>query len=58
MAQIASTLMRSREFDNGTFNVEYMYNPEHDGLQIIEVNACLVSEITDRYEKVDGFKTY
>ncbi len=50
--------MRSREFDNGTFNVEYMYNPERDSLQIIEVKACLVSEITDRYEKVDGFQTY
>lgn len=58
MAQIATTLMRSRGFDNGIFNMESMYDPECDSTHIIEVNAHMASGFTDLYEKVDGFNTY
>lgn len=45
-------------FDNGFFNIEFMYNPETDGLFIIEVNPRMASQFADLYEKVDGINSY
>lgn len=58
MAQIATTLMRSSGFDNGIFNIEFMYDSERDSVHIIEVNPRMASQFADLYEKVDGFNTY
>ncbi len=58
IADIASRFMRGVGFDNGLFNIEFMYNPTHDTIHIIEVNPRLVSQFADLYEKVDGLSNY
>ncbi len=58
MASIAKTLMKKTGFDNGFFNIEYMYNPKDDRAYIIEVNPRAASQFADLYEKVDGTNTY
>lgn len=58
MTQIAMTLMRSSGFDNGMFNIEFMYDSGRDSVHIIEVNPRMASQFADLYEKVDGFNTY
>ena len=58
MASIATTLMKQTGFDNGFFNIEFMYNPDTDQLAIIEVNPRAVSQFADLYEKVDGINSY
>ena len=58
MASIATTLMKQTGFDNGFFNIEFMYNPDTDQTAIIEVNPRAVSQFADLYEKVDGINSY
>ncbi len=58
MATIAQRYMRATNFDNGLFNIEFMYNPETDALHIIEVNPRMASQFADIYEKVDGTNLY
>ena len=58
MEKIASTLMLKTGFDNGFFNIEFMYNPQTDLIHIIEVNPRIVSQFADLYEKVDGTNSY
>lgn len=58
MTQIATKLMQSSGFDNGIFNIEFMYNFGNDSVHIIEVNPRMASQFADLYEKVDGFNTY
>ncbi len=56
MADIANRFMHGIGFNNGLFNIEFMYNPAHDTIHIIEINPRLVSQFADLYEKVDGLK--
>lgn len=58
MADIATRLMQGVGFDNGFFNIEFMYNPETETIHIIEVNPRMVSQFADLIEKVDGVNTY
>jgi hypothetical protein len=58
MTDIALRFMKSIGFDNGLFNIEFMYNPNHDTIHIIEVNPRLVAQFADLYEKVDGLNNY
>lgn len=58
MAAIAATLMRSIGFDNGIFNIEFMYNRHRDTIHIIEINPRMACQFSDLYEKVDGLNTY
>ena len=58
MAAIARTVMTGIGFDNGAFNIEFMYNPEYDTVHIIEINSRMDSQAADLLEKVDGTNTY
>lgn len=58
MADIAGRFMRGIQFNNGLFNIEFMYNPENDSIHIIEINPRLVSQFADLYKKVDGLSNY
>jgi hypothetical protein len=58
MARIAQSLMAGLGFRNGLFNIEFMYDPLTDALNIIEINPRMASQFADLYEKVDGFNTY
>lgn len=58
IADIASRFMQGINFDNGLFNIEFMYNPACDTIHIIEVNPRLTSQFSDLYEKVDGASSY
>jgi hypothetical protein len=58
MARIARSLMAGLGFRNGLYNIEFMYEPCTDALNIIEINPRMASQFADLYEKVDGFNTY
>jgi hypothetical protein len=50
--------MTSIGFDNGMFNVEFMFDPATGSVHIIEINPRMSSQFADLYEKVDGFNPY
>ena len=54
MVDTAERFLRHIEFDNGAFNVEYMWNRETDLLQLIEVNTRISQSHTELFLKVDG----
>ncbi len=58
MAAITGTVMTGIGFNNGAFNVEFMYNPVTDVIHIIEINSRMDSQAADLLEKVDGTNTY
>lgn len=58
MAVIATQLMRGVGYNNGFFNIEFMYNLSSDSIRIIEINPRMASQFADLYEKVDGHNTY
>jgi biotin carboxylase len=58
MLGVADKVLREMEFDNGQFNIEFMYDPETDALRIIEINARMSSQFADLFEKVDGTNSY
>jgi biotin carboxylase len=58
MFDVARRVMRQLEFDNGQFNIEFMYDRETDGVHIIEINPRMSSQFGDLYEKVDGTNSY
>jgi biotin carboxylase len=58
MASVAAQLMGGVGFDNGFFNIEFMYDEETDTIGIIEVNPRLCNQFADLYERVDGRNTY
>lgn len=58
MEQLAARLMTGIGFDNGIFNIEFMYNPDQDTISIIEVNPRMASQFADLFEKVDGTNSY
>lgn len=58
MGLIAKSVMGGLGFDNGLFNIEFMYNPNDDSIQIIEINPRMASQFADLYEKVDGTTSY
>jgi biotin carboxylase len=58
MRSIAKTYMTGIGFDNGFFNIEYMYNSHTKKIHIIEVNPRCSAQFADFYEKVDGTNSY
>jgi hypothetical protein len=58
MSAIAHQCMAGVGFDNGLFNIEFMYNPTHDTIHIIEINPRMAAQFASLYEMVDGFNTY
>ena len=58
IAEIAAAVMAEIGFDNGIFNIEFMYNPHRDTIHIIEINPRMASQFADLFEKVDGLNTY
>lgn len=58
MEDIATRIMKGIGFDNGIFNIEYMYDPRTDGVYIIEINPRMASQFADLYERVDGTNSY
>src|SRR5687768_2092021 len=58
MEELAKKVMKSIGYDNGLFNIEFMFNPETDAVHIIEINPRMSSQFADLFEKVDGVNTY
>lgn len=56
--EIATKLLHGINYNNGFFNIEFMYDSETDDIFIIEVNPRLVSQFADLYQKVDGISNY
>ncbi len=58
MVNTTKAFMQGINFDNGMFNIEFMYNEKTDQVHIIEVNSRMASQFADIYEKVDGTNSY
>ena len=58
MSVIARQFIHGIGFDNGFFNIEFMYDQEQDRIGIIEVNPRMAAQFADLYEKVDGTNSY
>jgi hypothetical protein len=58
MCDAAIAVMEGIGFDNGMFNIEFMYDVNTDSIKIIEINPRMASQFADLYEKVDGFNSY
>jgi biotin carboxylase len=58
MFDVARRVMRRIGFDNGQFNIEFMYDPSSGDIGIIEINPRMSSQFGDLYEKVDGVNSY
>jgi biotin carboxylase len=58
IAIIAEKFIMGIGFDNSFFNIEMMYNPESEGISIIEINPRSAPQFADLYEKVDGINPY
>jgi biotin carboxylase len=54
MADIAIRVMRRTGFDNGTFNMEFFYDPPHDRVWLLEINPRLSQSHFELFEKVNG----
>lgn len=58
MFSVAKKVMGTMGFDNGMFNVEFIYNPTADTIHIVEINPRMSSQFADLFEKVDGTNSY
>lgn len=58
MAACAQQFLNGIGYNNGFFNIEFMYNATTDQIHIIEINPRIVSQFADLYEKVDGVNSY
>lgn len=58
MASIAERVMLGMGYENGLFNIEFMYDPQANSVHIIEINPRMASQFADLFEKVDGTNTY
>src|SRR5262249_33699977 len=58
MLNVADRVMRQMGFDDGQFNMEFMYDVDTDALRIIEINPRMSSQFADLFEKVDGTNSY
>lgn len=56
--RIARRFIAGTGFNNGFFNIEFIYNKQKDSISIIEVNPRIASQFADLFEKVDGKNTY
>ena len=58
MAQITGRAVAHVGFDNGLFNIEFMYNSAQDSIHIIEINPRMCGQFADMMESVNGTNTY
>lgn len=58
MYEYATTIMQYMGFDNGLFNIEFMYDASLERIAIIEINPRMASQFADIFEKVDGVNSY
>lgn len=58
MGSIAVALMKGLGYRDGIFNIEFMYSPDVDRVDVIEINPRMASQFADLYEKVDGTNSY
>ncbi|HJU28846.1 MAG TPA: ATP-grasp domain-containing protein [Candidatus Binataceae bacterium] len=58
MFEIARRVMLRIGFDNGQFNIEFMYDGSSGDVGIIEINPRMSSQFGDLFEKVDGTNGY
>ena len=54
MVDVSERVIRHVGFDNGCFNVEFMWDEDRDKLWIIEVNTRISQSHSDLFAKVDG----
>jgi hypothetical protein len=58
MVAMAKKVMPGIGFDDGLFNIEFIYNAAADTVHIVEINPRMASQFADLFEKVDGTNTY
>lgn len=58
MRDVAERVLTWIGFDNGLFNIEFMYNESIDTIHIIEINPRMCGQFADLMEAVRGVNTY
>ena len=58
MLDIAARVMTVIGFQDGVFNIEFMYNEDLDTVHIIEINPRMCAQFADMMEAVTGVNTY
>lgn len=58
MIDVSERVLRQVGFDNGCFNVEFLWEPSADELRIIEVNTRISQSHSDLFAKVDGMSNH
>jgi biotin carboxylase len=58
MAEVSERFLRHIGFDDGCFNVEFLWDEERDRLGIIEVNTRISQSHSDLFAKVDGVSNH
>jgi hypothetical protein len=58
MFDIAGRVMGVIGFDNGLFNIEFMYDENLDTVHIIEINPRMCGQFADMMEAVTGVNSY
>ena len=57
-ADICRRIMKQVGFDDGSFNVEFLYDAESDKLWLIEVNTRISQSHCEMFRKVDGMSNH
>lgn len=55
---IAGKILKQVGFDNGCFNVEYLWDQAHERLWVVEVNTRMSQSHSDLFLKVDGMSNH
>ena len=58
MVEVSERYLRHVGFDNGCFNVEFLWEPETNDLCIIEVNTRMSQSHSDLFAKVNGMSNH
>ncbi len=58
MLDIAARVITVIGFQDGVFNIEFMYNEDLDTVHIIEINPRMCAQFADMMEAVTGVNTY
>ena len=58
MKALTETLFAGLDYAYGFFNIELIYDPDNDRIQIVEINPRMASQIMNLYRRVDGYDPY
>lgn len=58
MDEIATRVVRGIGLTHGMFNIEMMWDPATDAIQVIELNPRVAGQFFDLIEKVDGYSLF